>query len=194
MHAEPGGATRDKDALRAAVRAARAARPATERAAADAARLPHLLALARGHGVVSCYGSVAPEPDTWAFVAALAAGGVRVLLPVLAGRRTPDWAWYDGPRALRPGWRGIPEPTTGPLGPEALGAASLVVVSALAAASSGDRLGAGGGWYDRALAHRAPDAVVAAVLNESEVVDGVPTAPWDVRVSALVTETGLRWT
>lgn len=193
MHAEPGGATRDKDALRAAVRAARAALPDAARAVADVARLPHLLALAAGHAAVSCYGSLAPEPETWGFVGELDAAGVGVLLPVLAGRRTPDWAWYAGPAALRPGWHGIPEPTTPPLGPDALGAVSLVVTSALAATASGERLGTGGGWYDRALTHRSPDAVVAALVNEREVVGHLPTEPWDVRVAALVTEAGVRW-
>ena len=118
---------------------------------------------------------------------------LRVLLPVLAGRRTPDWAWYAGPAALRPGWHGIPEPTTPPLGPDALGAVSLVVTSALAATASGERLGTGGGWYDRALTHRSPDAVVAALVNEREVLGHLPTEPWDVRVAALVTEAGVRW-
>ena len=36
-------------------------------------------------------------------------------------------------------------------------------------------------------------AVVAALVNEREVVGHLPTEPWDVRVAALVTEAGVRW-
>lgn len=193
--------TAAKDALRHAARRARAERRSTSGAVTDAARLPHLLALAEGHAVVACHLSLPPEPDSWALVEELAARGVRVLLPVLHRRRTPAWGWWAGRSGLVKGFRGIPEPADearGPagdaLGPDALRAASLVVTTALLATPAGFRLGTGGGWYDRALAFRAPDAVTAAVLDSAEVVDALPVDPWDVPVDALVTEAGVRWT
>lgn len=175
-----------KDALRATVRAARAAD--TDRADADAARLPLLLAACAGHGAVACYASLAPEPDTSALVSALSDAGVRVLLPVLKGYRTPTWAWYEGSDALVPGWHGIPEPTGDRLGSEALGSVSFVWASALQVTPAGFRLGTGGGWYDRALLHAVPDAVVGTLVNEREVVDAVPVEPWDLPVDVVVTE------
>ncbi|MDN5570475.1 MAG: 5-formyltetrahydrofolate cyclo-ligase [Propionibacteriaceae bacterium] len=178
-----------KAALRAGVRAERSGEPDAERHARDAARLPHLLALAKGHDAVACYVSLAPEPDTGALIEALHAGGVRVLLPLLRGRRTPAWAWYAGPGTLVPGWRGIPEPAGGEA--EGLAAVSLVITSALLATRQGVRLGTGGGWYDRALVARDPDALVASVLNAREIVTGLPVEEFDVRVDALVTEDGL---
>ena len=179
-----------KAALRAGVRAERSGEPDAERHARDAARLPHLLALAKGHDAVACYVSLAPEPDTGALIEALHAGGVRVLLPLLRGRRTPAWAWYAGPGTLVPGWHGIPEPAVGEE-PDALGAVSLVVTSALLATRDGVRLGTGGGWYDRALASRRPGTTVASVLNAREVVATLPAESFDARVDALVTEEGI---
>lgn len=176
-----------KDALRAAVRAARAADPGRE--AADAARLPRLLEVSRGHATVACYFSVPPEPDTTALVEALADAGVRVLLPVLKGHRTPAWGWYDGPGSLVPGWRGIPEPGGDALAPDALAACSLVWVSALRATPAGYRLGTGGGWYDRALLRARPDAVRATLVGDSELVDALPRDPWDLPVDLVVTPT-----
>ncbi len=188
--ATPGGtprAAQNKDALRTAVRAARAADEFRDRA--DAGRLPRLLEACAGHATVACYFSVAPEPDTTALVAALSEAGVRVLLPVLKGHREPAWNWYAGPGSLVPGWRGIPEPAGAPLGPEALAACSFVWVSALLVTPDGVRLGTGGGWYDRALEHAAAMAVRGTLVGTSEVVDELPADPWDLPVDLVVTPT-----
>lgn len=144
--------------------------------------------MAAGHSTVALYCSAGHEPDTWPLIEALHRAGTRVMLPLLAGRRTPCWGWYAGRDALRPGWHGILEPTTPPIGVDALAEASLVFCSALAVTPRGDRLGTGGGWYDRALGLADPDAVLAALCFDDEVVDAVPTEPWDRRVDVVVTE------
>lgn len=174
-----------KAVLRADALRRRAAR--TPDPAADAARLDRALAACAGHTAVACYASVGAEPDTRALIDALAARGVRVLLPVLAGRRTPAWAWYAGPDALRPGFRGIPEPMGPALGPEALAEVTFVWASALLVARDGVRLGTGGGWYDRALALATPDATVAVLVGDDEVTDALPRDQWDVPVDLVVT-------
>ena len=183
-----GDSTSAKAALRASVLAARAVDQ--RRAEADAARLPALRDVSAGHAVVACYASVAPEPDTWALIEALASEGVRVLLPVLSGRRTPGWGWYAGAEALVPGWRGILQPGED-LGPDAVASASLIWVSALLVTPRGVRLGTGGGWYDRALVRRRPDAVVATLVGDAEVVDALPEDAWDVPVDVVVTPGGV---
>lgn len=188
-----------KDALRTALRARRATRTEAERATTDAARTRHILDFlgdARGLAVAS-YLSIAPEPDTSELVAALHVAGARVLLPVLGphadGRKRtqPDWAPYAGPDALRPGLWSIPEPTTPPEGPGALASADVVFVSALAATPTGWRLGVGGGWFDRALAHASPDAVTVALVSADEVLDTLPRDPWDLPIDVIATEAGV---
>lgn len=181
-----------KAALRARALAARADTTPAALQYADAARLPLLLAACEGHRAVACYASIDPEPDTWGLVDALAAAGVRVLLPVLKGHREPAWGWYAGRTSLVPGWHGIPEPAGRPLSAPALAQVSLVWVSALLAAPDGVRLGTGGGWWDRALRHRMPGALVGAVVNEREVVPALPRDAWDVPVDLLVSEVRTR--
>ncbi|WP_197430032.1 5-formyltetrahydrofolate cyclo-ligase [Auraticoccus cholistanensis] len=189
-----------KDVLRDAVRRRRDARPAEQRAADDLARLRGLQELfghPDGGTTVACYLSTGSEPSTTRLVAWLAAQDVRVLLPVL-GRRAdgsrragPDWDLYRGPSRLRRGPRGIPEPDADGLGPAALARASVVVVAALAATPRGDRLGTGGGWYDRALEHAGDGAVTVALLNDDEVMPTLPVQAWDRRVDVLATPTRL---
>ena len=181
----------DKATLRARLQARRAAR--TPSPTARDARARRCLDACAGHGIVACYASVGDEPDTWGLIDGLATRGVRVLLPLLARRHTPAWAWYAGRDAVRPGWHGIPEPVGASLGPGGLGLASFVWASALAATPRGHRLGTGGGWYDRALAHAAPGATVGVLLDDDEVLDAVPLDPWDRRVHVVVTPTRTLW-
>ncbi len=146
--------------------------------------------------LVALYCSVPPEPDTTRLVEELARAGVGVLLPVLGPypdgipRREPDWALYTGPEHMRAGLWGIPEPTSPSLGARALERAGLVLLPGVAATATGVRLGLGGGWYDRALLHARADAPRWLLLNSDEIVDALPTDPWDQPVTSIVTEQG----
>lgn len=180
---------REKDALRESLRNARSTLSASRWRLDDESRTQAVLtALGDAHAVVACYASVPGEPRTAELIDALVASGRRVLLPVL--RRHPDWAWFSGWSHTSPAWRGIPQPTGEPLGAVALGLADLVVAPCLAATPQGDRLGTGGGWYDRALSHLRPGVPVWALARAEEVLDHVPTEPHDVAVDAVITEAG----
>lgn len=180
-----------KDALRARIRAGRRV---AEPVAVAETRTAHALDVCAGHHTIAVYASTGDEPDTRSLIEALHAAGHTVLLPLLgrrpdgSPRREPDWGTYAGPDRLRPGYAGIPEPTTDSLGPEALAGASLVWCAGLAATPRGDRLGTGGGWYDRALAFAAPDAVIGVLLRDAEVLPEVPVEHFDRRVGVIVTE------
>lgn len=187
-----------KSVLRSAVLLRRDLRSPATRRAEDAARTAVLRErFGDAPACLAAYLSVDAEPGTLELLGWLAATERRVLLPVLtdgAGRRLtePAWAPYEGPDRLRAGRRDILEPTGAALGPEALAEAPVVLCPGLAADRRGHRLGRGGGWYDRALAYAADDAVVAVLLNDDEVLEVVPTQPWDRPVAALVTPSG--WT
>jgi 5-formyltetrahydrofolate cyclo-ligase len=112
---------------------------------------PELRVSASGSVVTACaYASFGTEPDTTELLDALTAQGVRVLLPVLLPNADLDWAVYD--RRFASGRLGLREPIGDRLGVEAIRTADVVLVPALAVSSTGDRLGRGGGSYDRALA------------------------------------------
>jgi 5-formyltetrahydrofolate cyclo-ligase len=71
---------------------------------------------------------------------------------------------------------------------EAIGGADVVVVPGLAVDRTGLRLGRGGGSYDRALGRVPLGTFTCVVLNDDEVLEVVPAAAHDRRVSAAVTE------
>lgn len=136
-------------------------------------------------GVVAAYISIGTEPDTRGLVFALWKRGTYVLLPVLRPDRDLDWASYEGPDSLAPGPRGLLEPTEPPRGVTAITSADLVLVPALAADRSGNRLGRGGGSYDRALARVGPAIITIALLYDGELLEQVPAGPHDQPVRSV---------
>lgn len=142
----------------------------------------------RRAATVAAYVSVGREPGTGALLDGLVAAGKRVILPLLLPDNDLDWAAYDGPGALASAGRGLLEPVTPPLGPDAIATADAVVVPGLAVDRTGLRLGRGGGSYDRALGRVPVGTFTCVVLNDDEILDSVPAAPHDRRVTAAVTE------
>lgn len=186
---QPGGgeSALAKQALRARLRQARTDRAPDRRT--DDLLTSAAIELVGSAQVVAAYVSRSEEPDTTALIERLWSAGIEILLPVL--RRAPDWAVYTGPGSLVAGPLGIAQPASQTLGAAALGRAEVIVLPGLAGTRRGDRLGAGGGWYDRALAWARPDAVRGLLLFADEVLDTVPTEAWDQRVDALVTPAGI---
>jgi len=133
-------------------------------------------------GTIAAYYSLSSEPDTHGLVYALWKRGGYVLLPLLRPDADLDWASYEGPDSLRPGPRGLAEPSEPPRGMDAVTRADLVLVPALAVDRSGVRLGRGGGSYDRALARVAPGIPTIALLYDGELLDEVPADSHDQRV------------
>jgi 5-formyltetrahydrofolate cyclo-ligase len=136
-------------------------------------------------GTVAVYYSVGAEPETRGLVYGLWKRGTYVVLPVLREDGDLDWASYEGPESMVPGPRGLLEPGEARRGVEAVARADAVLVPALAVDRAGNRLGRGGGSYDRALARVGPLIPLIALLYDDELVDQVPAEPHDVRVRAV---------
>lgn len=110
------------------------------------------------------------------------AGGQLVNEPLWARHRRGDRLRLDHPR--------FPAGSERPSEPASvLREADIVLVPALAVDSSGMRLGQGGGWYDRALGHVCPGALIVAAVFDDECVEVLPCEPHDHRVDAVITPT-----
>jgi 5-formyltetrahydrofolate cyclo-ligase len=115
-----------------------------------------------------------------------------VLLPVLRPDNDLDWAAYAG--MLIPAKRGLREPPGERLERAAIAEADLIVAPAVAVDRRGLRLGRGGGSYDRALARVKSGVPIVALLHDGELVDRVPDAAHDQRVTGVITPSGgLTW-
>ena len=81
---------------------------------------------------------------------------------------------------------GLRTPRDGqPLPPIAI---DLVVVPALAFDTTGNRLGRGGGYYDRFLSRLRRAATTVGLAFDVQIVDELPVDERDVRVEVVVTD------
>ena len=86
---------------------------------------------------------------------------------------------------------GIPEPDVAPEACRSAAELSLLLVPLTGFDAAGNRLGMGGGWYDRSLAFRrerpAPPWLVGAAYA-TQCTEQIPVEPWDVRLDAICSE------
>jgi 5-formyltetrahydrofolate cyclo-ligase len=137
---------------------------------------------------VGLYAALPDEVPTRPLFEGIRRSGRTALLPRIAGVRlefVPVERWED----LVPGRYGVLAP------PSARAAAStidLVLVPGRAFDPEGRRLGRGGGHYDRTFAaEMGGRPVLIGIAYEVQMVDDVPHAAHDRRVSAVVTERGV---
>jgi len=190
-HDPPLDASAAKLALRDQVAAARRRIPLPELSGHARSLAEHLLSspAVRGAATVAAYVSVGREPGTSVLLDALVAAGKRVIVPVVLPDLDLDWATYAGPDSLASARMGLLEPVTPRLGVDAVATADVVLVPGMAVSRSGDRLGKGGGCYDRALGRVPVGTPVVVLLHDGELGVDVPVEPHDRPVTAAVTPT-----
>ena len=185
----------EKAAARARVRAALAALSADERRARGERATERLLALRelRVATDVLLFRSLPDEIDTAPLFAAAAREGQRTYAPRVVGERLEFVAVDLASDWSRGAYKTL-EPKSGPALDyrDLASGLPVIVVPGLAFTASGERLGRGGGHYDRALAAmRAVAPVVAVGLAlEVQLVAELPVEPHDQCLDAVVTDEG----
>ena len=127
------------------------------------------------------------ELDTRPLMTALAEQGHALALPCTPRKGKPLTfrAWSPGSR-LKAGPYGTREPY--PDQTEVF--PSLVLVPLLAFTDSGDRLGYGGGFYDRTLAslRARQDIFACGIAFAAQEATQIPTGPYDVPLDGILTD------
>jgi len=142
-------------------------------------------------GPVGGYLPLRNEADPRYLMQALARLGRVLALPCVAGRQRPLLfrRWSSGDATVLNAY-GIAEPAAHaePVVPR------LVLVPLLAFDSRGHRLGYGGGYYDRTLAHlrEGEDVVAVGVAFAGQEMAELPRASHDHVLDLVVTELGIR--
>jgi 5-formyltetrahydrofolate cyclo-ligase len=105
------------------------------------------------------------------------------LLPKVTGKDTMEFFRVSSPDELTPGTLDIREPSTGsPITPTEI---DTIICPGLAFTKKGDRLGQGGGYYDRFL-ERCPLAIVYGACFDIQLVPDLPTESHDYQVSRVI--------
>lgn len=114
-------------------------------------------------------------------------GGRKVILPLVEGEGM-ILVEVDGLEDLAPGYRGLLEPRLDRRRIVPREAVEVALVPGLAFDLEGNRLGRGGGHYDRTLARIGPKALKIGLAFDFQVVDRLPVEARDIPVDLVVTE------
>ena len=182
------------DPLRTALRdARRALRPGERLAAADGVA-DRLLALpfAPHTGAVAGYWAMDGELPLHSWQLRLPEGCTYCLPVLWAADDTLRFAPWRAGEALRNNRYGIPEPDVSDALLLRADQLALVAMPLTGFDVRGNRLGMGGGWYDRTFAFRqqhAPPPFLVGVGFDLQEVDALTPRSWDVRCDAIYTGT-----
>lgn len=183
--------TDDRAALRRTLRERRRQLPPATRIAAAEALSARLLALpfAPSAGHVAGYWAMDGEIALHVWQMRLPAD-VRYCLPVLGDDDRLRFAPWRPGEALVANRFGIPEPADAEALPAE--AMAMIVMPLVGFDARCQRLGMGGGWYDRSLAFRhdrpAPPPWLVGAGFSVQRVDALPIESWDVPLDAVCTE------
>ncbi|HEV2111523.1 MAG TPA: 5-formyltetrahydrofolate cyclo-ligase [Gammaproteobacteria bacterium] len=185
-----------RDELRRHMRGLRAALPPAERRAAAeaAARVASATPQFRTARRIAAYVAIEGELDPEPLLTLARAQGKEVYLPVLPPTNNLPLSFlpYAAGATLRPNRYRIPEPA--PSAGAALAPVELDLVFAplVAFDARGQRLGMGGGFYDRSFAFlkaaRTPHPALIGYAYECQRAEGLDAEAWDVPLVGVVTE------
>lgn len=157
-------------------------------------------------GTFALYLGVGSEPPTMPLLRTLHEAGHRVLLPVCEPGLELSWVyWAPESEFVRGRYAPVQEPAGTRHGVAVMRGVDGIVLPATALDLTGNRIGQGGGYYDRFLAslagvlseagtrHTTGPLPTAAVVYDDEVLPAgsIPAEPFDRSVAAALTPGGL---
>jgi 5-formyltetrahydrofolate cyclo-ligase len=182
----------DKGLLRRELLKKRDSIPSQVRKAKDMVINERLMSLdeIRNANVLFFFASFRSEVNTLDAIAQLLSDGKRPVLPKVDNERHVLLLYeVKDMGELAEGYMGIPEPT-------ALSADRMVEINGVDAVIipgagfdvEGNRIGYGGGYYDRLLSLLTRRVLVVAPAYEEQIVESVPAEPHDIKVDVIVTD------
>ena len=189
-----------KTDIRRAMRAKRRALSATEQRFAAQRLAMHVIdtRLFRVSQRIACYLPNDGEIDPSVVLDHIWRSRKHAFLPVLS-RLTHDRLWFAEVRpgmALKPNRYGIPEPQVAARDLVRAQAIDLVLLPLVAFDARGNRVGMGGGFYDKSLAFlrhrkhlRKPHLI--GLAHDFQRVPELPADPWDVPLDGIATDSAV---
>ncbi len=184
---------RKNDKLRRKCRQARANLPAAERGLASVKICDTITRSGyfRRSSRIGCYLPSDEEVDTWPIIARALTMGKQVSAPVLRKNGAMQFRDLDADSSLSTNQFGLLEPHDGKIvDPHQL---DIVITPLVAFDSSGNRIGMGGGYFDRCFAFLKTRKIwlhpkLIGVAFDCQRVRTIAPNPWDIGLFRVVTE------
>jgi 5-formyltetrahydrofolate cyclo-ligase len=168
--------------------------PKTEKEKMDAAVAAHLLSweIYRSSKVLLCFVSFRSEIDTLPIIEQSFKLGKEVSVPKvnLSTGEMHAYIIEDLDSSLKPGYYGILEPVSGCRELDYL-RLELIITPGLAFTLQGERLGYGGGFYDRFMGLHT-QAISCALTYNRLILSELPIKEHDLPVDYVITESGVK--
>lgn len=134
------------------------------------------------------FASFRSEVDTTEMIKNSLSTGKRVVLPKV-DKDKQELLLYEIQDFgdLAPGYMGIPEPSFQDKR-MSINDVDLVIIPGAGFDALGNRIGYGGGYYDRLLSGLQKHIPVIAPAYEEQIVDSLPSEPHDIKVQMIVTD------
>jgi 5-formyltetrahydrofolate cyclo-ligase len=128
------------------------------------------------------------EIDTTVIVRKALAEGKRVILPRVSGKELQLFYVKNIEKDLEPGAYGIMEPDRGSCAPARYTDPDLAVVPGVGFDRQKNRLGYGGGFYDRLLPKLSKNVKKIALCFQLQITDLLPSSAYDIKVDKVISE------
>jgi 5-formyltetrahydrofolate cyclo-ligase len=132
------------------------------------------------------------EPDTLALVSQALAQEKKVITSVVVGNGVLEHVWLEDVHSTRLNRWQIPEVEPHKRRPADPAEAQLLLVPGLAFDRSGNRVGFGGGFYDRFLSS-VPHIPRLGVCFQYQWLEQIPAEDHDIPMHGILTEQTLHW-
>jgi len=138
---------------------------------------------------VLLYASFRSEVETSGIIRESLSMGKRAILPKVDKRRHKLLLYeIKNLDELVSGFMGIPEPFQSEEREALLEDIDLVIIPGAGYDYAGNRLGYGGGYYDKLLSGKNKNTPIIALAYEEQLVEAIPAEKHDVRVDMIVTD------
>ena len=181
---------KEKQAIRQAIQEIRDLIPSEERKAKTLEIAERFFGLKeyRDAKNILIYYPFRSEIDTTVIITRAITDGKRVILPRISGKTLELFYVKDIKKDLRPGTYGIMEPDRDSCVPAKYAEPDLVVVPGVGFDRHKNRLGYGGGFYDRLLPKLSKNIQKIALCFQVQIVDLLPSFTHDIRVDKVISE------
>lgn len=134
------------------------------------------------------YVSIHTEVDTKGIISDLLEKGYRIALPKVTDLQQHEMKFFEifQMSDLKKGFHGIYEPQND--NQEEICSKGIMVVPGLGFTKKMDRLGYGGGFYDRYFSKMRADILKVAFAFECQIVQNLPVEETDYKIDMIITE------
>ncbi|MBM4128885.1 MAG: 5-formyltetrahydrofolate cyclo-ligase [Nitrospira sp.] len=138
------------------------------------------------------YASFRTESETISMIKETLKMGKRVVVPKV-DREMRRLRLYEikDINELSPGYAGIPEPSLSDERLRNIEDIDIVIIPGVVFDYSGNRIGYGGGYYDRVLSEMRKKLPFIALAYKEQLVDLIPAEEHDVKVDMIITDEGI---